>query len=197
MATSRLLVRPATPELWNDVEQLFGEKGACGGCWCMFWRLESAEFKSGKGAGNRLKLRQLVESGDCPGLVGYLNGDAKAWCAVAPRNSYSYLSRSRVLSPVDDQPVWSISCLFVDRAYRRKGYSTKMLVAAVDFARSRGAQIVEGYPVDSGKDRDPDAFVWTGLPGAFRRAGFSEVARRSRTRPIMRYVFSEDGGTRS
>jgi hypothetical protein len=61
-----------------------------------------------------------------------------------------------------------------------------MLEGAVAFARSRGARIVEGYPVEPFSARAPDPFIWTGTPSAFRKAGFKEVARRSKTRPIMR-----------
>ena len=91
-----------------------------------------------------------------------------------------------MLKPVDEQPVWSVSCLFVLRSHRRQGISVRMLNAAVEFAGKQGAQVVEGYPVEPRTDKVPDAFVWTGLSSAFLKAGFREVARRSETRPIMR-----------
>ncbi|HKQ62266.1 MAG TPA: GNAT family N-acetyltransferase, partial [Candidatus Polarisedimenticolaceae bacterium] len=90
-----------------------------------------------------------------------------------------------VLKPVDAAPVWSVSCLFVARAHRRRGISVGLLRAARRHAARHGALLVEGYPVDP-RGRAPDAFVWTGLASAFRQAGFTEVARRSPTRPIMR-----------
>ena len=102
---------------------------------------------------------------------------------------YVALERSRVLKPVDDQPapgVWSISCLFIARPHRRKGVSSKLIRAAAKFAKSRGAKIIEGYPVEPYTDAMPDAFAWTGLPESFARAGFKEVARRSKSRPIVR-----------
>ena len=107
---------------------------------------------------------------------------------MAPRRVYSYLDRSRVLKPVDDQDVWSISCLFVLKPYRRQGVSARLLKMAARLAGKRGAKIVEGYPVVPTMERTPDPFVWTGVPSAFRKAGFKEVARRSKSRPIMRYV---------
>jgi GNAT superfamily N-acetyltransferase len=90
------------------------------------------------------------------------------------------------MKPVDDKPVWSVSCLFVLKPYRRRGVSTRILKAAVKFARSQGATILEGYPVEPTMVETPDPFVWTGIPSAFLKAGFKEVARRSKTRPIMR-----------
>ncbi len=156
----------------------------------MVWRLTRQEFESGKGDMNRDRLRALVLDGREPGLIGFHSDRPVAWCAVAPRTEYSFLERSRVLKPVDDQDVWSISCLFVDRAYRRRGLSVAMLREAVSYAARRGAKMVEGYPVDPSKDRSPDAFIWTGIPSTFLKAGFSEVARRSPTRPIMRFAVS-------
>jgi GNAT superfamily N-acetyltransferase len=183
-----LAIRPATPSRWKDVESLFGERGACAGCWCMVWRLTRREWEAGKGEGNRRALRALVESGARPGVLGYVGREPVAWCAVAPREDYGALARSRVLQPIDDRPVWSVSCLFVARPFRRRGLSSRMLRGAAEFAVKRGAAIVEGYPVEPRMARAPDAFLWTGTPGAFTAAGFREAARRSETRPIMRWT---------
>lgn len=178
--------RPATPSRWPDVEKLFGERGACGGCWCMAWRLSRSEFDRGKGPANRRRLRAIVTGGRRPGVIAYLGREPIGWCAVAPRRDYGFLSRSRTLAPVDAEPVWSISCLFVARPFRRRGLSVALLSAAADFAARRGARIVEGYPVEPTMERMPDAFAWTGLPSAFGEAGFVEAARRSASRPIVR-----------
>ena len=152
----------------------------------MAWRLRTRDWTAGKGARNKRAFEKIVTTGERPGVIGYLDREPVAWCAVAKREVYTFLSRSRVLRPVDERPVWSISCLFVLRAYRRQGISVRMLREAVDFAARRGARIVEGYPVVPTMERTPDPFVWTGTPSAFRRAGFTEVARRSATRPVMR-----------
>ncbi len=184
---SQLVFRWATPSRWSDVETLFGERGACGGCWCMTWRLERKAFDAGKSLGNKRALKRLVTDGTRPGVIAYFGRDAVAWCAVAPRTAYSYLARSRVLSPIDDRPVWSVTCFFVAKPYRGRGVSTRLLRATAEMAMARGAKIVEGYPQVPYRTKAPDTFMWTGLPGAFERAGFVEVARRSRTRPIMRF----------
>lgn len=189
----RLVFHPATPERWPDVEALFGERGACAGCWCMYWRLRRADWEVGKGAGNRRVFRGIVLGGGTPGVIAYLDGAPVGWCAVAPREDYPALERSRILAPVDERPVWSISCLFIERRWRRQGIATALLKAACDHARGLGARIVEGYPVEPDKDRAPDAFLWTGTASAFLRAGFREVARRSRTRPIMRRRLNPPG----
>lgn len=182
----KLEFRALSAARWPDLERLFGERGACGGCWCMWWRMKRSQFEKNKGEGNKRLFKKIVASGQTPGVLAYAGDKPVAWCAVAPREVYPVLENSRVLKRVDDQPVWSVTCFFVARPFRRKGMTPKLLRAAVDFARRKGARIIEGYPVEPRKGRMPDAFAWTGLPAAFRKAGFREAARRSETRPVMR-----------
>ena len=184
----RTEIVPVTAERWPDLETLFGPRGACAGCWCMWWRLPRKEFEARKGEGNREALRAIVASDAVPGLLAYVEGVPAGWCAIAPRDHYPGLARSRILSPVDERPVWSVTCFFIARSYRRRGLTVRLLLAAVEHARSRGAQVVEGYPHDAGEGELPPAFAWTGLAAAFRTAGFEEVARRSPKRPIMRHT---------
>jgi GNAT superfamily N-acetyltransferase len=184
---------PLTPDRWPDLERLFGERGACGGCWCMWARLPAAEFKAGVGARNKRAFRRVVGSGDPPGILAYVNGEPAGWCAVAPRAVYRRLEASRNLQPVDERPVWSVTCFFIARPHRRRGLSVRLLKEAVRFAAAHGARIVEGYPTDS-KARQADAFVWTGVMACFTQAGFMEVARRARTRPIVRRAVRAGAG---
>lgn len=179
---------PLTPDRWADLEKLFGARGACGGCWCMHWRLPRAEFSQQLGETNRQKLMEIVNRGEIPGILAYANDQPVGWCALAPRQTYPLLSRSRILAPPDEQPVWSVVCFFIAKPHRRQRVSTQLLQSAVDYARTKGARIVEGYPIEPKKESYPDAFAFTGLANAFRAAGFVEVLRRSPTRPIMRYT---------
>jgi len=183
---ARLTFHPLTPERWGDLEKLFGERGACGGCWCMSWRLTRAQFEKQKGLPNKAAFKALVAAGPAPGVLAYSGAEPIGWCAVAPREVHERMENSRILAPVDEQPVWSVTCFFVARPFRRAGVSAQLLKAAVAHAMKLGAKIVEGYPVEPRKDPMPDVFAWTGISSAFRKAGFKEVARRAATRPIMR-----------
>jgi len=185
--STRIAVHPLTPERWPDLETLFGTRGACGGCWCMWWRWTTRkEFDRNKGEGNRRAFRALVLRGETPGLLAYEGDAVVGWCALGPRESLPGLARSRILGPVDERPVWSVSCFFVRPGHRRKGVSGRLLRAAIELVRQRGGTLLEGYPHDPSDDGQPAPFVWTGLRSAFARAGFREVARRSPKRPIMR-----------
>ena len=192
MNLSSMQFHPVTASHWPDIEKLFGERGACGGCWCMAWRLRNKDWIAGKGDQNKSAFKKIVTAGERPGLLGYIDKQPVAWCSVAPREKFSFLERSRLLRPVDEEAVWSISCLFVLKSYRRKGVSVSLLKAAVEFAAKRGATIVEGYPIEPTMEKTPDPFVWTGTPSAFIKAGFREVHRRSKTRPIMRFEIGKE-----
>jgi len=177
---------PVTPGRWDDLAQLFGPRGACAGCWCMWPRLTRRAYEAGRGQGHRRRLRAIVAAGQRPGILAYAGGEPVGWCAVAPRAEYVRLATSRVMAPVDDVEVWSVPCLFIAREWRGRGLQARLLEAAARFAAARGARVVEGYPVDLQGKRTGDAFLWHGAASSFVRAGFHEVARRSGTRPVMR-----------
>jgi GNAT superfamily N-acetyltransferase len=182
----RVKCHAATPSRWADLEKLFGEHGACAGCWCMFLRLPRKAWDQGRGDGNRKALERIVTSGARPGVLAYYGREPIGWCAVAPRAEYVALARSRRLKPVDDRPVWSVTCFFVAKPHRRAGVSVRLLEAAVELAARQGARIVEGYPSVPKTSRTADPFVWRGTPATFERAGFLEVARPSPAGRIMR-----------
>jgi GNAT superfamily N-acetyltransferase len=152
----------------------------------MWWRLRASDWKRGKGEPNRKALRRIVQGGEVPGLLAYAGDEPVGWCALAPRERYRRLATSRALAPVDDRPVWSVSCFFVARPWRRRGVTRELLRAAARHAGSRGARLLEGYPVATPKGAIPAVWAWTGFESAFRAAGFREAARRSPSRPIMR-----------
>ena len=190
MAFQDLELHAVTAERWCDLERLFGEHGADGGCWCMWWRLTRSQFARQRGEKNKEALKAIVDSGQIPGLLAYADGQPIAWCSVGPRETYPALERSRTLKRVDDKLVWSIVCFFVAEPFRRRGLMVPFLKAAVAYAKEHGAKIVEGYPVEPTKTLS-GASGYMGLVPAFRKAGFVEVLRRSETRPIMRYFIGK------
>ncbi len=155
----------------------------------MYWRLSPKEYSPpGRGERNRQLLKALVDAGRVPGVLGYISGEPVGWCAIGPREEYVRLRTSpyyaRALAPVDHEPVWSVVCFFVKRPYRGQGYSLPLLKAAVAFARSQGARIIEAYPLDKGSTACVPSY--TGAVSTFKKLGFVEVARRYAHRPILR-----------
>jgi ribosomal protein S18 acetylase RimI-like enzyme len=188
-ADAAVTVLPATPDRWDDVVAVAGERGFTSGCWCTWWRLSAREWEGMPAAERRGRLAGLVADGCVPGLLAYVDGEPVGWVAVAPRTEYPRLDRSPKLRPVDDVPVWSITCFTVDRHHRRRGVAEALLAAAVDHAGARGAAVVEGYPIDTAGGRRAGADLFTGTLAMFERVGFTEVGRRG-GRPMVRRALS-------
>jgi GNAT superfamily N-acetyltransferase len=185
MADQKLAFKPVTPARWDDFVTVFGQNGACSGCWCMYWRKPRGEWNKGTKELNRTDIKAVVDNGHIPGLLAYVDGIPAGWVSVAPRGEFPTLDRSRVLFQVDDKPVWSIVCFFVHRKFRRAGLMRPLIDAAVDYARSQGAAIVEAYPMDPGR-KVGSTDIYMGVITTFLEAGFIEVARRSKTHPVLR-----------
>jgi GNAT superfamily N-acetyltransferase len=180
--------RPLTPQTWADLETLFDLPGGSmvRGCWCMFYRRSGRVEVSGQaGADNKKELCDLVDDGVVPGLMGYVDGAPAGWISLGPREDYAKLRRSRIMKPVDESEVWSVVCTYVARRYRGQGVQHLLLDAAVLYAGAQGVRMLEAYPVDK-PERSQDVFMFFGSRSLYERAGFTEVARRSPTRVVMR-----------
>jgi GNAT superfamily N-acetyltransferase len=178
---------PLTLPRWQDFEKLFGPHGASSGCWCMWWRQTRAEYQRHRGEANRLAMHAIVSSGKVPGILAYHQGQAVGWCSVAPREHFASLTRSPMLKSVDSRPVWSIVCFFVDRDFRKRQITLRLIHGAVDYAKSKGAFCVEAYPRNPGPKRLSADAAFMGLPSIFLRAGFREFSRPSQSRVILRH----------
>ena len=174
---------------WQSVETLFGPRGACGGCWCMWWRVpvHGKAWQAVKGEPNRVALRQLIEAGRVHAVLAFADGAPVGWCCLGPRGDFPHLERSSALA-VRDRPdgLWAVVCFFVPPQWRRRGVAARLLEGAVDLARERGGRVLEGYPARVGEKPLAGAFAWTGVPALFEAAGFRPLAGREGKRVIYR-----------
>ena len=185
---NHLTFEPLTGANWGKFVQLFGNKGACGNCWCMYYRLSKADFAEGKVEdGNKEAMHHLVMENKPTGILAFYEGQAIAWCAFAPREDFIKLEKSRVHKRIDDLAVWSIPCFFIDKAFRRQGVSVELLKGVIRYAKEHNIAILEAYPTIPTTESIPDSFAWIGLYKTFERAGFEIVDRKSKNRPMVRY----------
>ena len=192
MVEAELAIHPLTRDRWDDLVTLFDRPGDPRGCWCMFWRVRDREFEELWGSGARAAFHEVVDQGPPPGLLAYRGGAPVGWCAVAPRESYPRILRSRSIGPLEDAPAcWAVVCFYVVRGERRGGVAAALLEAAVDFAGGHGATSVEGYPKDTGGARKGANELFVGSMAMFQEAGFEEAARNSPQRPVMRRAVAQ------
>lgn len=188
-------VHPLTEDRWPDLEALFGAKGCsiARGCWCMYYRRsgKSPDLRPGETQNmrNRRDLRALASQEPPPGLLGYEGGTPVGWVSLGPRQDYAKLHKSPVMKPVDAQPVWSIICFVVPAEYRRQGVAKQLLAGAIEYARERGVQLLEAYPVDAAVAPHSES-LWFGTKTMYDEAGFEELARRKPGRPVVRLKVS-------
>lgn len=195
-APSPYRIVPADRVDWDDVRTVFGSTGTASRCWCQRYRLHRGEsFSSFPAQEREHRLREQVEGcpGSAAGLIAYLGDDPVGWCAVGPRPRFEGLLRNNRV-PWDgrsedraDQDVWAVTCLFARAGYRRRGVSRALAVAAVGFARERGARAIEGYPMVTTNAISEELHVGT-VP-TFAAAGLVEVGRPTQRRAVMRIEF--------
>ena len=175
-----LRVEPLSDETWEALAALFREGGDPRWCWCQFWRLRSKDMAGLKVPELRERLHDQARSELAPGLVAFEGDRAVGWVSVAPRDDYQRVVFSKVIPKIDDRPVWSIVCFAVASTARGRGVARALLDAAVEFARSNGAEAIEAYPIalDPGAAIHPNS-VYTGTLTTFERVGFSVVADRA------------------
>jgi GNAT superfamily N-acetyltransferase len=188
-ARAAVEIHPLTGDRWDDLVDLFGpERGANSGCWCMWWRMTRADWKAVPKDEKRDRFRAIVEAGPPPGIIAYEGGTAIGWCAVGPRATLPQMNRSRVAAPIEDSAdAWAVNCFYIRSGWRGKKLMRTLLDGALAFAAAQGARLVEACPIESERK-----LIWgegyVGVASVFRSAGFTEVARRSPTRPLMRRV---------
>lgn len=195
-------VVPANEAPWEDLQAVFGSRGPAHLCQCQRYKLQRKEsFGSFPAEERAFRLREQTNCGQpqaatTSGLVAYLAGEPVGWCAVEPRTSYPGLLRvyrvpweGRSEDRTDDS-VWAVTCVFGRAGFRRQGISYALVLAAVEFARQRGARALEGYPMLTEPGQE---IIWNemhvGNRSIFAAAGFTEVNHPTPRRVVMRIDF--------
>lgn len=168
-------VRPATD--FDDLATMNGPKRPDASvCWCLSYRLlSSKENRELTGPARGERMRELVAQDPPPGVLAYDDGEVAGWAAVHPRADTSY-AKNRKIPHVDELNAWSAWCIRVRPGFRGRGISHALLAGAVEFARSHGAQAIEGYPVDNAGAKVEQTMAYVGTRSLFERAGFSWAA---------------------
>ena len=175
-----------TQKNWKLFEDLMGEKGGCGNCWCMCFRLPAREFKANKPNGNKKRMHQLVLDNQPVGLLAVHNKQAIGWIALSPREDLLRIENARSQKRIDDKPVWSVSCFFVKKEFRNQGLSGLLLKGAIDYARQNGLPTLEAYPAIPYAEKVPPPFLWTGILSVFTNCGFTVVQKNGNSKAMVR-----------
>lgn len=183
----RLSLRLLQPDDWPVVTRLFGTNGACGGCWCMWWRVPRGGklWEERKGEKNQRAMKRLVESGKAHAALAFDGDEPVGWCCFGPRADFPRAERVKACRREWSQGTWAAVCFYVRAAWRRCGVSSRLLERATQEAFCQGATEVEGYPAVPTASGDlPAAFAWTGVPALFEEAGYQELPGQEGSRRL-------------
>ncbi|HZF16995.1 MAG TPA: GNAT family N-acetyltransferase [Steroidobacteraceae bacterium] len=182
--------RALTRRDWPHIETLFGERGACAGCWCMFWRVPGSrtQWQARLGERNKRAFRRLVEAGRVRGCLAFAGRDPIGWVSIGPKIEFPYFERSRSIPASADAREWCVTCFYVPARWRSKGVASSLLAAAVELAGKSGARLIEGYPLvpKHAHARAPAAFAWTGVPRLYEQCRFERAANPVAKKVIYR-----------
>jgi GNAT superfamily N-acetyltransferase len=172
-----LTVRSVTPDDFPLIAALFGPRGACGGCWCMWWRVPRGgkTWEAARGEPNRRALRALVQRDEVHALLAFDGDEPVGWCQYGPRADFPRLETVRALRRAWDDGTWTVNCFYIKPGWRGRGVARLLLDEATRRALAAGAREVEGYPAVPRGGKLPGAFAWTGVPSLFARAGYRDA----------------------
>lgn len=188
MTQPSITVESVGADTWDELRTVFGERGDPSGCWCQWFKLSGKEFHAASTDEKTALLHTSVEQGS-PGVIARIDGEPVGWAAVEPYTAYPGLRRSPITKRLAGDPddPWAVTCFVVRIDHRKRGVARALLAGAVEHAAERGAEVVEGYPVDPGVRPSLSAAErYHGTVSLFESAGFAVVRRPSATRAIMR-----------
>jgi len=186
--TLSLTAKPLGPETWPDFEALFEKhRGVQGGCWCVYYLCKSTEFNRLGPEGRRRLHKELALGGRARGVIAYEGETPVGWCQFGKPDVLCQYDRGRsypklTIAP-EDKPSWRISCLFTDKHRRSRGIAIFTLHAALEEIARLGGGVVEAFPLDAPNIKHN---VYTGSADMYRREGFTEAARLSESKLLMR-----------
>lgn len=176
-----------TKENWHDFEKLFEKhKGVRGGCWCSFYLASASEYsKLNRDSRKQFHMEKLEKYPFTGGLY-YHDDNPVAWCQFGPLEMLTRFNRNRMIGNFlsDSDNVWRISCIFVDKDYRKQGYGRKVVEEAIKTMIVSKADVIEAFPFDFA-DRD-GGFQHNGSKDFYMKLGFENVGRIGKNEVIMR-----------
>ena len=181
-------VRALTPETWDAFAALVEKhNGIFGGCWCIWFHPDGPERGQGYEGNRRLK-RTYVEQGRAHAALVFDGDQAVAWCQYGtPEELPNMKHRKDYESAGDPPPDYRLTCIFIDRDYRRKGLTSIALHGALDLIAQASGGVVEGYPQDlSDGRRVGNSFLYNSTRALYERAGFSYVRPKGKNHTVMR-----------
>lgn len=131
--------------------------------------------------------KRLVEAGQAHAALVMIGDEAVAWAEYGtPEELPNIHHRKQYLAEADVTPDFRVTCIFVDKGHRRRGYARAALAGALDLIAARGGGVVEGYPHEIGEKRMNNSFVYNGTRTMYEQVGFEFIRSKGLKNTVMR-----------
>ncbi|GGL96023.1 GNAT family N-acetyltransferase [Nakamurella endophytica] len=180
-------IEPLGPQTWDAFAGLAERhNGVWGGCWCTWFHLYP-DPPERRELGNREFKRQLVEQGRTHAALVFDGDEAVAWAQYGPVAEVANIHhRKEWEQGVTRVPDYRITCLFVDRRYRRHGMAAVAVRGALVLIARAGGGLVESYPHDlpPGK-RTSASFLYNATRTMYEGLGFRYERSKGKGNCVM------------
>src|SRR3954447_14804044 len=179
------VVKPLGADTWGASARVVERSnGVFGGCWCTWFHTFHAE-KTFTAEGNRALKEKLVREDRAHAALVFDGDEAVAWAQFGPPGELPNIHhRKEYEATLDQLPDYRITCIFVDKKYRRTGVTAIALGGAVDLIAQAGGGVVEGYPHDT--EGQKVSVLYNSTRSLYERAGFSYVRPKGKRNCVMR-----------
>ena len=179
-SSDRFTIRALTSETWPAFADLVERSGGIfGGCWCTwFHTLMKDKDKDRTAESNRELKCGLVQDGRAHAALVFDGDEAVAWAEFGPPGELpNILHRKEYDETSTSVPDFRVTCIFVDKRYRRHGLAALALQGALDLIADAGGGVVEGYPHDltthPPAKKMSASFLYNGTRRMYEEAGFT------------------------
>jgi GNAT superfamily N-acetyltransferase len=190
-------VRPLGEETWDAFARLVERhNGVFGGCWCTWFHTLHSE-KTFTAEGNHTLKKRLVEDDRAHAALVFDGDEAVAWAQFGPPAELPNIHhRKEYEENLDKLPDYRITCIFVDKKYRRKGVTAIALRGAIELIAQAGGGVVEGYPHDTTDGRKVSV-LYNATRSLYEDAGFDYLRPKGQRNCVMRRVVPGEGARRA
>lgn len=160
--------------------------GVWGGCWCTWFHLYP-DPPERRELGHREFKRQLVEQGRAHAAVVFDADTAVAWAQFGDVTELANIHHRKQWEQETIRiPNYRITCLFVDRRYRRKGMAETAVRGALALIAAQGGGLVESYPHDLPEGKRVSAsFLYNATRTMYEHLGFTYERPKGKGNCVM------------
>lgn len=179
-------IKALNMETWDAYEKLMiKHHGVWGGCWCLYFHEKPKDHISSY-ENNRLLKKELVRMNQTHAALVFHHEECIGWCQYGSPHELPKIYHKKEVESKTTLPDYRITCIFVDKDYRKQGVSEFVLKGALELIKQSGGGVVESYPQDPKGQEVTSSFLYNSTRQIFENSGFQYINTKGKNHCIMR-----------